>query len=188
MLLTQPLLLNIQEILIDNLTDITEKEKSILITNDEKVPPYAGEEFINLFGITVENELDPVEIQRVENYSLSIGITRRLEGIPTDVSAESIYVEKLIQRAKAAMVQRAYEIINLIDGNWGIPSLIRQDEDLEEVADFCILSPLGYRGSSELQEVFADHYRLEDPSDRPQGLFLELNFGGLQTYFTKTGY
>ena len=185
MLLTQPLLINARDTLRDNLSNITQKEKSIRLTNERRVPAYAGEEFINLFGVVVSNEWDPIEITRVENYSLSIGITRRLEGIPTDSSAESIYVQDLITRAKEVMTRRAYEIISIIDGNWGIPALIRQDEDLAEIADFCILSPLGYLGSAELEEVYADHFHLEDPSDRPQALFLELSFGGLQAYFTK---
>lgn len=184
MLLLEKVLLVTRDLLRDELENITQIDKSIRITDDEKVPTYAGEEFINLYGATVSNEYPLEQPVRKEVYSITIGITRRLQAIPTDVSAESIYVEDLITRTKSTMIRRAYEIINHIDGNWGIPALIRQDTDLTSY-DFCITSPLGFSNSSPLVEKWAEHFRLDDDSERPQALFLELTFSGLTAYFKK---
>jgi hypothetical protein len=187
MILTEPMLETIRDILQDNLTRITLPTRSIKITNDEKVPAYAGEEFINIFGATTSNEYEPTYQTRKEIYSLNIGITRRLIGIPPDLSAEAMYTqnEEFINRAKQTMLKRAYEIIELIDGNWGIPAIIRQMGCDSGQCDACILSPLGFTGSSALEEKYAEHFRLEDDGDRPQALFLELQFSGMEVYTDK---
>lgn len=193
MILTEPILETIRTILRNNLTNISSSthplvvKRSLRITNDEKVPPYAGEEFINIYGVTTTNEYEPTVQVRKEIYSLNIGITRRLVGIPPDTSAETIYTydEELISRTKQSMVRRAYEIISLIDGNWGIPALIRQMGCDSGDCDACILTPLGFSGSSAIEEKYADHFRGEDDSDRPQALFLELSFSGMEVYSDK---
>ncbi len=187
MILTEPLLETIRTILRENLTNITLSTRSILITNDEKVPPYSGEEFINIYGATTSNEYEPTFQARKEIYSLNIGITRKLIGVPTDVSAEAWYTqnEAVVIRQKQTMLKRAYEIIELIDGNWGIPALIRQLGCDSGQCDACILTPLGFTGSSALEEKYAEHFRLENDGDRPQALFLELSFTGMEVYTDK---
>jgi hypothetical protein len=187
MILVEPMLETIRDILQDELTNITLPTRCIKITNDEKVPPYSGEEFINIYGATTSNEYEAIYQARKEVYSLSIGITRKLIGIPTDISAEAMYTqnENIINRVKQTMLKRAYEIIELIDGNWGIPAIIRQMGCDSGVCDACILSPLGFTGSSALEEKYAEHFRLEDDGDRPQALFLELSFSGMEVYTDK---
>jgi hypothetical protein len=186
MIIAEPLLETVRDILRDGIDNLTQVDKSIRITNDRKVPHYAGEEFINIYGATLTNEYDPTYQARKELYGLKIGITRRFTGIPTDVSAESIYTydEDLFSRTKSNMTVRAYEIITLIDGLWGVPATIRQLENLEEY-DFCILTPLGLEYVSEVEEVWAEHFRGEDDGERPQALFLELSFGGMEVYIDK---
>jgi hypothetical protein len=187
MILTEPLLETIRDTLRDELTNITLPSRSILITNDEKLPSYSGEEFINIYGATTSNEYEPIFQARKEVYSLNIGITRKLIGIPPDISAEAMYTqnETVINRVKQTMITRAYEIIELIDGNWGIPALIRQMGCDSGDCDACILSPLGFTGSSALEEKYAEHFRLEDDGDRPLALFLELQFSGMEVYSDK---
>jgi hypothetical protein len=186
MIVSEPLLETVRDILRDNITNLTHADKSIRITNDKLVPPYAGDEFINIYGATTTNLYEPAFQVRLESHGLKIGITRRFLGIPQDVSAESIYTydEDLFTRTKQSMLTRAYEIITLLDGQWGVPALIRQMEELSEI-DFCILAPLGFEESSELEEVWAEHFRGEDDGLRPQALFLELHFGGMEVYFDK---
>jgi hypothetical protein len=186
MIITETLLETVRDILRDDIDNLTQTDKSIRITNDRKVPAYAGEEFINLYGVNVTNLYEPSFEVRKEAYSLNIGITRRFTGIPQDVSAESIYTydADLFTRTKSSMLVRAHEIITLIDGKWGIPALIRQSETLENY-NFCILTPLGFIGASELEEVWAEHFRGEDDGERPQALFLELSFGGMEVYTNK---
>jgi hypothetical protein len=183
-LITDALLTTVRDILRDNLTHITETDKSIRITNDEKVPSYSGEEFINLYGCTVRNDFPLLADTRKEVYGVKIGITRRLIGIPTDQSAEAIYINDLISRTKSTMARRAYEIINLIDGSYGIPALINQ-MDWSDFPDFCVITPLCYSSSQEIEEKYAEHFYSEDDSERPQALFLELSFDGLEAYFSK---
>ncbi len=187
MILTEPMLEAIRDTLQENLTRITLPTRSIKITNDEKVPAYSGEEFINIYGAITSNEYEAIYQARKEVYSLNIGITRKLIGIPPDLSAEAMYTqnETVINRTKQTMLKRAYEIIELIDGNWGIPALIRQLGCDSGVCDACILSPLGFTGSSALEEKYAEHFRLEDDGDRPQALFLELSFSGMEVYSDK---
>lgn len=193
MLITEPLLETVRDFLRQNLTGVarnsTLQDKVIRITNDKKIPPYAGEEFINIYGCECTNDFPLSHETRKEVYSLKVGITRRLVGIPTDSSGEAVYTydQPIMSRAKSSMAKRAYEIIRKLDGNWGIVALLRQfdwstftDED-----EFCILTPLGYAGSAEIEEVYAEHYYGEDDSDRPAGLFLELTFDGLEAYFNK---
>jgi hypothetical protein len=186
MIITEPLLETVRDILRDDLTNLTQTDKSIRITNDRKVPSYAGEEFINVFGANVQNLYEPSFEVRRERYGLKIGITRRFVGIAQDVSAESIYTydEDLFSRTKQSMLTRAHEIITLLDGQWGVPALIRQMEELEDYS-FCILTPLGFESAAELEEVWAEHFRGEDDGERPQALFLELSFGGLEVYTNK---
>lgn len=193
MLITEPLLETVRDFLRSNLSGVgrtTElQDKLIRITNDQKVPPYSGEEFINVYGCTCSNEFPLGHETRKEVYSLKIGITRRLVGIPTDSSAEAIYTytQNLMSRSKSSMAKRAYEIIRLLDGSWGIVGLLRQFDwsTFTDDENFCILTPLGYAGSAELEEVYAEHFYGEDDSDRPAGLFLELTFDGLEAYFNK---
>jgi len=193
MILTEAILETIRTFLRDGLTNVSNNnttlaaKRSIRITNDEKVPPYAGEEFINIYGAVTENEYEPYIQVRKEVYSLNIGITRRLVGIPPDTSAEAMYTydEELITRNKQSMLKRAYEIIGLIDGNWGIPAMIRQMGCDSGDCDACILTPLGFAGSSPIEEKFAEHFRGDDDSERPQALFLELSFSGMEAYSDK---
>lgn len=186
MLLNETLLESVVKILREELETIVLPEKSIRITNEDRVPPYAGEEFINIYGAQCSNEAKLEAGYRKEVYSFKVGITRRFVGIPIDVSAESIYTydEELISRTKASMSMRAYEIIRQIDGNWGIPALIRQNSALQSY-DFCILTTVGYIGNAELEEVGAEHFSTEEETNDAVGLFLELSFGGMQAYFNK---
>lgn len=173
--------MTVRDILQDELDHITEPTRSIIITDDEKCPPYAGEEFINIYGCRCVNEYSPSFSSRKEVYGLKIGITRRFSGIPQDLSGQSIYTydDDLMQRTKESMAARATQIVNLLDGNWGVPALIRQE-------DYCdVVTPLGFVGNSELEEVYAEHFRGEDDGDRPQALFLELEFDGLESYYDK---
>jgi len=186
MLLNEPLLEVTRDFLRDNLIKVTLPTKSIKITNEETVPPYSGEEFINLYGATCDNSTKPVFQYREEIYSLNIGITRRLSGVPVDHSAEAIYIsdENLITSVKRSMSLRAYDIINLIDGEYGIPALVSQ---LSELSSFCFTAttPLNYLSSSAVTEVGAEHFYGEDDNDNPQALFLELQFGEFHAFFNK---
>lgn len=187
MLISEPLLEVTRDFLRANLNNIYLPDRSIRLTDEERVPPYAGQEFINLYALSCENLTDPIFPYRQESYGLKIGITRRLSGSPVDSSAESIYTvdENLVHQAKIAMTQRAFDIVNLIDGKWAIPALIRQLSYLSGYS-FCILSTLNYLSSSEgVREVFAEHFYGEDDNENPQGLFLELNFGEMHVYFDK---
>jgi len=189
MLLIEPILQVCRDVLQENLKNIVNPTKSIRITNDERVPPWAGEEFINIFGAQVGNEYPLIHVGHKDIHTMSIGITRRLRGIPTDYSAETIYTysEEFIQRAKSSMCKRANEIINLLDGKWSIVNRISNLESLED-EEFCLMAPLEFSGSVTLIEVSPAHFYLEEDaedSDRPAGLFLELNFAGLDTYTAK---
>lgn len=185
MLLMEPLLETVRSILRTDLDGVTDPTNSIRITQTEKVPQYAGEEFINIFAPKVEIASDEFSGYREESYSFSVGITRRLIGIPTDHAAEAIYIEDLVVRTKSSMAMRAYEIIDLIDGSWGIPATIRQMDSLSSY-DFCIMSVLAAVEVTDLEEVFGEHFRNEqDDNDNPSGLFLEIKFSGLQTYYNR---
>lgn len=186
MILLEPLLKNSRTILVDNLTNISKPDNTILITNDQSIPSYQAEEFINVYGPTAQNAYAPEQVIRLEIYGFQVGITRRFIGMAPDLTGESIIVKNLITRSKQSMLKRAHEIITLLDGNWGIPSLIRQDDDYEDL-EFCILSPIGFLGSSAIEEVYEDHFHMSDTreTDRPEGLFLELSFGGMQVYTNK---
>lgn len=187
MLLTEPLLEVTRNRLRDKLKNIAVPRTSIRITNEERVPPEAGEEFINLFAATSTNEYPSNHTQRKERYSFSVGITRRFSNLTINTTAEGIYTydAELISRTKSSMARRAYEIIGWIDGSWAIPNAI---EDLPEYENlhFCITSPIGYAGSDQLQEVTANHFYTEDEvEEQPVGLFLRLHFTGLETYYDK---
>lgn len=187
MLLTEPMLEVVRLRLRTHLTNIAEPRYSIRITNEEQIPAEAGEEFINLFGAECDNEYPPEHSSRKEKYSMSIGITRRLIGIPLHSTAEAIYTydEDMMSRTKSSMAKRAYEIIALIDGQWTIPNSIRARSELSAI-DFCILTPLGYEGSDKLEEVTAEHFYTEDEVEgQVVGLFLQLHFTGLESYFYK---
>jgi hypothetical protein len=186
MLLTEPLLEVVRDHLQENLINVKLPNRSIRITNEDSVPPYSGEEFINLYGAVCENSTKPVFPYREEIYSLSIGITRRLSAVPIDHAAEAIYTsnEKLISTAKRSMSLRAYDIVALIDGNYGIANLVTNLDDLSTYY-FCATSPLNYLGSSSLQEVGAEHFYGLDDNDNPQALFLELQFGEFHAFFDK---
>lgn len=186
MLLNEPLLEVTRDILRDNLRNIVLPKKSIRITNEERVPAYAGDEFINIFGSECANENGPLSDVRKEVYSLKIGITRRFVGTPLDTTAEGLYTydEELISKAKSSMSMRAYDIINLLDGQWAVPALIRQMDSLADY-NFCVSTPMGYLGNSQLEEKGAEHFYTEAENENVVALFLELSFGGLQAYFNK---
>lgn len=187
MLLVEPLLETIRDTLRSNLTYISAPNYSIRITNEERVPAESGEEFINVYGATSTNLIDPTFNQRKEEHSVNIGITRRLAGAPFHNSAEMIYTydEDLISRTKSSMAKRAYEIINLIDGKYSIGASIRQLSSLSNYA-FCILTPLGYAGSEPIREVGTEHFYSDNEDELDYvGLFLSLNFTGLHTFFNK---
>ena len=147
MLLNEPLLESVVDILREGLTYITVPKNSIKITNEQRVPAYSGEEFINVYGSEAVNEYDPIYQVRKDVYTINVGITRRLSGIPTDISGQTIYTQddKTLKRAKATMSNRAFDIIKLLSNNWGIPALINQITGDNYLTDneFCILSPLG---------------------------------------------
>jgi hypothetical protein len=186
MLLNEPLLEVTRDFLVKNLKQVTQATRSIRITNEDSVPPYSGEEFINVFGSVCENSTDPVFPYREEIYSLSIGITRRLSSVPLDHSAEAIYTtnENLARAVKRSMSLRAYDIINLIDGEYGIPALVTQLPSLDNYY-FCATTPLNYLGSSTVQEVGPEHFYGLGEDDNPQALFLELQFGEFHAFFDK---
>ncbi len=181
MLLNEPLLETIRDFLQTELEGVKLPTRSIRITNEERVMASSGEEFINIYGAESNNEYSPIAETRKEVYSLKIGITRRLIGIPLDTTAESIYTydEALIKRTKSSMSNRASEIINLLDGSWAIVSLIKQKYGI------CAATPLGFLGSAALEEKGAEHFEAMPENENPIGLFLELSFGGLQAYTNK---
>ena len=186
MLLTEPMLEVTRDRLRTKLANVMLPKISIRITNEERVPPEAGEEFINLYGAESTNLYPPENPVRVEQYSFKIGITRRFIGIPIHNTAEGIYTydQELISRLKKSMAMRAYEIMSTIDGSWYIVNSIKNKTELSNIS-FCILTPLGYTGSDPLVEVSADHFYTEAEDEQAVGLFLSLNFVGLQTYFDK---
>jgi hypothetical protein len=187
MLLNEPLLEVTRDYLRQNLESVTEEQRSIKITNESMVPPYSGEEFINLYGSTCDNITNPVFPYIEEIYTMNIGITRRLSAVPVDHSAEAIYTidDDLVKKAaKQSMSMRAYEIIHLIDGNYGIPKLVHQLSYLKGIV-FCATSPLNYLGSTVLEEVGAEHFYGIDDNENPQALFLELRFGDFHAFFDK---
>jgi hypothetical protein len=186
MLLTEPLLEVVRDFLRKKLKNVMEKDRSIRITNESKVPPYAGAEFINLYGSTCDNITNPVFPYREEIYSIRIGITRRLSAVPIDQTAETIYTydDDLIYKDKRSMASRAFDIVDIIDGEYGIPRLVHQRNELKRY-DFCATSPLNYLSSAAVEEVGADHFYGEDDSVNPQALFLELEFGEFHAFFNK---
>lgn len=183
MLLMEPLLETTRNILRQDLVGVENPIKSIRVTQDEQIPPYAGDEFINIYDTQMDLLSTEEDLARVEIYRYKIGITRRFAGFPADHLAESIYIEDLISQTKSSMCKRAYEIIALIDARWSIPALIRQMDTLQDT-DFCIIGPMFLDSVSSVSEVFGDHFRNEeDDNDNPSGLFLEMSFSGLQTYY-----
>ena len=182
MRLNEPILETVRDHLSEELKNLFRRDRSVKITNEERIPQWAGEEFINLFGAETVNLYPPSFSQRKEVTTLRVGITRRFAGQPLDHTAESIYTYKddLMARIKPSMSARASEIIDLIDGNWDLVN------EVSQIAGGCILTPLGYEGNSGLTEVFADHFSIEeDEDDNPVGLFLELTFSGMEAHYSK---
>ena len=175
-----------RDILRTDLKNVKVANRSIRILNDERVPAYSGEEFIGLYNAEHRNEYSPKAIVTCDVYTLTIGITRRLIGIPTDTSAETIYAEdeRLISRTKSNMLKRAREIVDIIDGNWSIVNTVRINALIDDI-NVCILSPLGLESMGALEEVEAAHFHADEDSDRPEGLLLELQFVGMESYVNK---
>jgi hypothetical protein len=187
MLLLEPTLEEIRSLLRSEIKNLASPDTSIRITNEDRIPAEAGEEFINLYGATCSNLYPPENITRKERYSLKIGITRRFNSFGPNVTGESLYTydDAIYSRAKSSMVKRAFEIINLIDGNWTLAGDIRDKAALDGY-DFCLLTPLGFSSAEPVIEVEADHFYTEDEvTGLAVGLFLVLNFEGLETHYSK---
>jgi len=165
---------------------ITNPNRSIRIINDKDVPAYSGEEFIGIYGASYTNEYDRLAISRKDTYEFIIGITRRMSGIPVDSTGETIYTqdESLISRNKSSMLNRAREIIQLLEYNWDIVGKIKSQAS-SDLIEVCILSPLALESSSPVEEVDASHFHLENDNDNPSGLLLELQFSGIESYVSK---
>ena len=186
MYLQEYILEETRNLLRQDLEGVDNPNRSIRITNDEKVPAYAGEEFIALYNIEATNEYPTKAVSRKDIYDLTIGITRRFIGIPTDTSAETIYAEDsdLMVRTKSHMLKRAREIVSLIDNNWELVNSIRIGALVDDIF-VCILGPLGLESMGSLEEVEASHFHATDDSERPDGLLLELQFSGMESYISK---
>jgi len=183
------LLQAVRDTLRSNLTNVTTSsvatstvnKKSIQITPDEKVPPIAGEEFIGLYHSEFRN-LHPAQSNSAkESYNLSVGITRRMSGQPIDRVGDTIYTQDtdVINRLKPSMLQRARDIIDLIDGVFAI---ITTTNGNIASGTCTFITPLGLiSGDAQPKYVDEDHFWTDpDSSNAPKGLFMEIVFGGAE--------
>jgi hypothetical protein len=157
-------------------TDAT--KQSIQITVDEKVPPIAGEEFIGMYGVQFRNLFKAQSDASKESYTLSVGITRRIQAQPIDRIGDTIYTEdtKVIDRAIPSMLARARTIINLVDGSYDLMNAVNSTIGTKG----CLfLTPLGLI-SADAQPSYVDeeHFFTEPDANKfHTGLFLEIVFG-----------
>jgi len=184
MILQESILEQTRDLLRDELSVIENPRRSIRITPDETVPAYSGTEFIGIYNAEYVNEFDHALEQRKDIYELTVGITRRTEGMPKDGIAEAIYTkdETLLDHAKNSLLERAWEIVRMLDGNW---TLVKTVYDLFPQETFCIMSPLGLTDVSSVIKVGSEHFQVSTESDNPYGLVVELQFRGFTTYHSK---
>lgn len=174
-----------RDVLRSGLTNVTKSsttlDKSVQITPDERVPAIAGEEFIGIYGTQFRNLYPAQSASSKESYTLSIGITRRLLAHPLDRTGDTIYTEdtSVLSTSKPSMLQRAREIINLIDGSYIIINDANSNLGKGECPFF---TPLGLvSADAQPKYVDEDHFFTSpDSSEAPKGLYLEMIFGGAE--------
>ena len=173
---------NLEYVVGSNNISTSAHNKSIQIMPDEKVPPSAGEEFISLYGSKFVNSHPAQTMSAIESYSLSVGITRRIQAQPVDRLGDTIYTEdtEVIDRIRPSMLLRAREIIDLIDGIFTIIQTV--NVRLEDDNECILLTPLGLvSGDAQPKYVDEDHFFTNpDSSTFHKGLFMELTFGGAE--------
>lgn len=173
----------------DNLTNLPgtsskSKLKSVSIMPNEMIPPYAGEEFIGIYGGRMVNDYPTATRSSRENYSISVGITRRIQAQPIDRLGDTIYTEDtdVYDRDRPSMLARARDIITLIDGITQVITdaneLLSDDSDVSP--GYCFMTPLALI-SADMQPRYVDEdhfFTPEDDNEFHKGLFIELSFGG----------
>lgn len=174
-----------------NLTNLTRPNDSLRVMQDEKVPPGSGEEFIGIYGGEVENLFRPNEVTKRINHGFTIGITRRMQGIPNEDAGETVYTYDAakVARAKPSMLERAREIANLVDSSW---TLITAINAALTTAGECpgFITTFGFVSlDPQLQEVNEDHFDQEQARGlrgdiRYIGLLMELEFSGAEYFET----
>ena len=185
------LLQAVRDRLRDNLTNVIGKrslsanahKKSIQITPDEKVPPSAGEEFINLFGSGFRNRNPAQSNSAIEVYGVTVGITRRILAQPVDRIGDSIYTEDVavIDRIKPSMMKRAREIINLIDGVYSVITSV--NTAAADVTGACgFYTALGLESADAQPKYVDENHFFTDPDSNKfhKGLYLEIVFSGAE--------
>lgn len=159
--------------------------QSIAITVDERVPPGAGEEYIAVYPTDYGNIHPPPSITKRIAFSFTVGITRRVVGMPNEMAGRTVltYDDDLVSRLKPAMYKRAGEIAEVLldaDG-WTLLNTINS-----KITSGFFLIPFGFSSISSPRKVDHDHFDIEEDPDNPPpryvGLLLEIEFSGAE-YF-----
>lgn len=172
----------------ENLPNLKLPNVSCKVMVDERVPPTAGEEFIGVYGQTLENLNPPNHITKRIVHGLTIGITRRVLGVPNEQTGENILTENQIARLKPSMFARANQIIESMLDSDGWTLIGRVNTLVAASSGGCFLSPLGLISVDPTPEtVDESHFDQEAEGENPRyvGLLLELQFGGAE-YFNRS--
>jgi hypothetical protein len=129
----------------DGLTNLTKPDNSVRVMVDERCPPNAGEEFIGVYGGSVNNMNPPAHPTDRLEHGLTIGITRRCIALANEHAGENILTEGQIARTKPSLLARAREIIDLMLGSDGWTLVAAVNTRLVDGSyGGCFLVPLGF--------------------------------------------
>lgn len=173
----------------NGLTNLTKPDNSVRVMVDERCPPNAGEEFIGVYGGSVNNMNPPAHPTDRLEHGLTIGITRRCIALANEHAGENILTEGQIARTKPSLLARAREIIDLMLGSDGWTLIAAVNTRLVDGSyGGCFLVPLGFISiDSEPSTKGPEHWDQDPDQDygkRYAGLHLELQFGGGESYRT----
>lgn len=181
---SEHLLEGVRERLITGLNNFDRSDKSIKITVSNNVDAGAGKEFINIYKASVSN-VNPLSAMITrEVHSITIGVTRRLVGVPLDrVGHRLLTKEDKINLLKPSLLQRVGEINELIDNSYDLLKIV--NDRISEAGDGeHFLIPLALDSDSgEVDWVEEDHFfNDESGGDRPEGIYTELVFSNAQLF------
>lgn len=186
MIESEPLLEAVVARLQANLNNLRQPTRSVGLMVDEKVPPGAGEEYIGVYLSDSTNLNPPSFVTKRIGFGFTIGITRRMQGIPNELAGKTVltYNEALVSRLKPSMYNRAKEIANILEAGNGW-TLINEINAAIADATGCFIVPFGLQSISPIpRKVDEDHFDTEGDQlgIRYVGLLLELEFAGAEYY------
>jgi hypothetical protein len=170
---------SVRDYLQNNLSNVRIPQKSIRVMTSQRATPECGEEFIGVYGTDVTNQSGPNSLSKLLEHTLNIGITRRVSGLPNEQTGENILTEDQVAKYAPSMLERARQIINLLDNNFGLFATINTTACSLDGGGF--IQPLGFVSmDSAPEQVGEEHFDVQRDftNARYVGLFLEIRFGG----------